>query len=81
VVVFFCYEPVSHIDNSYNLSHNNNAYFGLDVGMKKEKIQLIILLFLFGVVSIIYGVHTQKVLPVSIGGFLSFLAIWYSVVN
>ena len=33
MVVFFCYEPVSHIDNSYNLSHNNNAYFGWDVGM------------------------------------------------
>ena len=33
MVVFFCYEPVSHIDNSYNLSHNSNAYFGWDVGM------------------------------------------------
>jgi len=38
VVVFFCYEPVSHIDNSYNLSHNSNAYFGWDVGMKKYQI-------------------------------------------
>jgi len=34
VVVFFCYEPVSHIDNSYHCSHTLNALVGWDVGMK-----------------------------------------------